>query len=205
MPRTYKKRRVARFPEGGPGFDANACVTADCQNFGNPSISNEGQDELYMLVGLGTDSEGPLLGFQCRACKRTGEQYSNLAIGEEKARYMKALTRGLLGSCRTDGCTGNGLDVTTSPDQYSKFSYTAIGSPRFRCADCRKTFSALPMKLGAVSIELNILHDAMVKPAMTPIPGPLRPGFRAIALGFRAPRLPPPLPSVWRRTALDRL
>lgn len=141
MPRTYKKRRVARFPEGGPGFDVNACVTADCQNFGQPSISSEGQDDRYILAGLGTDSEGPLLGFQCRACKRTGKQYSNLAIAEEKARYMKALTRGLLGSCRTDGCPGNGLDVATSPEQYSKFGYTAIGSPRYRCADCRKTFS----------------------------------------------------------------
>lgn len=66
---------------------------------------------------------------------------SNVGVHEEYSRISNYLERPLLGACKNEECQNHGIDLSEDGDYYYKHSETEIGSPRYRCRACGKTFS----------------------------------------------------------------
>ena len=65
---------------------------------------------------------------------------SNLAIKEETDRLARYLELKPEVTCPDDTCRNHGVGITT-PKAYQSFGVTSTGAKRFRCIECKKTFS----------------------------------------------------------------
>lgn len=81
----------------------------------------------------------------CTGCGESFTLKSNQAVMEELARLWRAHELDPGTGCLEGSCSNYGQTVQARPEFYQRFGTTAIGSPRYRCKNCRTTFST-PVK-----------------------------------------------------------
>jgi transposase-like protein len=94
-------------------------------------------DDRYVVVGT---SDTSLI--KCRACGESTSFVSNAAVAEERDRLLKLMAPRSRGACRSEDCPHYGHDVGQHPQHYQAFGRTSVGSQRYRCRGCKKTFSS---------------------------------------------------------------
>lgn len=128
-----------RIPLEHGGFQVNHCKSPVCQNYGVPpeQASVRGKN-CYIL-----DSRNR--GISLCICTFCGEGFplkSNLGIAEEVERMAAYLSPPDAVFCRNDACANHIDQVPVgTAGAYASFGKTSIGSPRWRCSVCNKTFS----------------------------------------------------------------
>ena len=145
--KTTKPKRP-RIPKTVDGIQVNYCKNVKCANYGTPASSQEqprgpgaakrGRDN---YTKDGRKKKVPSL--KCDLCGEKSVMKSNLAISEEVTRYSQYLQPAEPPSCPNERCTNSNsyMNVVDAPREYIKYGTTAIGSPRYKCRKCSKTFS----------------------------------------------------------------
>ncbi len=139
----------SRVPPAIDGIQVNFCKNPTCANFGVPPKvgSKRGGSRTspppapgmgdYVVVAAGK-------GFPVLKCKLCGEYppiKSNLGIAEEVARLSSYLYRYSEPTCPNPACLNHGVGISAGAAYYHAFGLTDIGSQRYRCRRCGKTFS----------------------------------------------------------------
>lgn len=131
-----------RVPPASDGIQLNFCKTPTCQNFGIPveETSTKGtasrtNPNRYTIIASGKGL--PMA--RCNACGESFSLKSNEGMAEERARMRPKLSEPC---CPHEDCHQHGLGVSAGKPFYSSFGKTAIGSPRYKCMACSRTFSA---------------------------------------------------------------
>jgi hypothetical protein len=122
------------------GLQLNCCRNALCDSFGQQPDEvmwhRNGEVDRYVAVGTGSSSA-----LRCRTCKEHTSLASNLAVVEERDRLLALMAPPSGGACGNEECAYQGRDALLHPELYQAFGRTAVGSKRYRCRGCRKTFS----------------------------------------------------------------
>lgn len=132
-----------RIPAEAGGIQINFCKTPTCVNFGvaedaDVAKFSKSPASRYRLAGAG--KHYPHL--VCKACSISFPVKSNLGILEELGRMQAEHVRERAApSCPITSCANHGLGVSLGKAYYSAFGTSAIGSPRWKCKACGKTFS----------------------------------------------------------------
>lgn len=133
--------RLPRVPEEFGGVQVNFCKNPSCANFGVPvsPASSRGKfaDNAYTVVAAGK-------GIPAARCNSCGEHFpfkSNRGIYEEFWRIYRQTHP--VASCPEVLCDHHRIPVDT-PGAYQAFGQTTIGSRRYRCKMCGRTFSVKP-------------------------------------------------------------
>jgi transposase-like protein len=139
----------SRVPPEIDGIQVNFCKNPTCKNYGVPpktSVKRGGSRKVpsappesgdYVVVAAGKGM--PLL--QCKLCGEYPPIKSNIGIAEEVARMMGYLYPRDEPTCPNPGCLNHGVGVSAGKTYYYAFGLTDIGSQRYQCRRCRKTFS----------------------------------------------------------------
>lgn len=134
----------SRIPPEHAGIQINHCKNPTCVNFGVPEKEGvakwaKGGGNRYKLSSAG--KHYPHL--TCLACGSMFPMKSNRGISEELERIRAEGSAGQSEPCCPDeDCPNHGIGVSIGKPYYASFGKTAIGSPRWRCSACMKTFSA---------------------------------------------------------------
>ncbi len=143
----FKDGRAAkpRIPPEADGIQINFCKNPSCANFGIPASqtasrggATKGQPNAYTVVAAGAGL--PML--RCNGCGEHMPMKSNVGVAEELARMRRASSPAEEPSCPDEACANHSVPVSAGKAFYSSFGQTAIGSPRWKCKACGKTFSA---------------------------------------------------------------
>jgi transposase-like protein len=136
-----------QFPDGSErAIQVNFCKNPRCDNYGVPStlkkhahraksVAAPGTE--YILSGTGRGT--PRLG--CRLCKEAPPIKSNQGIAAELNRLMGHLAPSAPICCPTPNCPNRVFAVSARSKHYYSNGKTEIGSPRYKCRACGKTFS----------------------------------------------------------------
>ena len=131
-------RHYPRIPPEHGGVQVNHCKSPGCINYGVPAEqrSTPGSNSYTLDAHKGVSS------CICTSCGVEFPLKSNIGIVEEVERIAFYLSPPDPLSCPTEGCANHvdQLPVGTV-GAYASFGKTAIGSPRWRCNVCGKTFS----------------------------------------------------------------
>lgn len=134
-----------RIPPEADGIQVNFCKNPICENFGVPASQTASRGErakshpnAYTVVASG--ARMPML--RCNSCGEHLPMKSNAGVAEELARMRKASSPADEPSCPVEACANHAIPVSAGKAFYSAFGKTAIGSPRWKCKACGKTFSA---------------------------------------------------------------
>lgn len=136
-----------RVPGEVAGIQINFCKNPTCANFGvpvEPTVTRgPGAANPYTL---GASGKG-LPQARCNACGEFFPVKSNLGVAEEFARLRADTVREAC--CPEPLCANHRVPVTT-PKAYQSFGGTALGSRRYRCKGCSRTFSVKPEGLNPI-------------------------------------------------------
>lgn len=124
-------------PAEADGIQVNFCKNPSCSNYGVPALNVEGRKKVndgYIASGGGTSTHF----LQCKVCGEHPPIKSNLAIAEERTRFLKELAVAPEPSCPTDSCPNHGVPVGKG---YQSIGLSPSGSQRYRCNLCKKTLS----------------------------------------------------------------
>ena len=139
----------SRVPPAVDGIQVNFCKNPVCGNYGvspKPSSTRGGSRKLpapppepgdYTVVAYGKG----LPALQCKLCGEFPPIKSNLGVAEEVARMSSYLYPRDEPSCRNPACLNHGVGVSAGKPYYYAFGLTDIGSQRYQCRRCGKTFS----------------------------------------------------------------
>ena len=134
-----------RVPPEADGIQVNFCKNPACKNFGIPASQESlrgpaasKRPNPYTVVASGANQ--PAL--RCNSCGEHMPMKSNAGIAEELARMRAASSPAEEPSCPDEACANHEIPVSQGKAFYSSFGHTAIGSPRWKCKACGKTFSA---------------------------------------------------------------
>lgn len=94
-----------------------------------------GMQDTYIIQASGDDNVPSLL---CRVCGEQPRIKSNVAIADERARFLKDLEVVPEPSCPDESCPNHTIPVGKG---YQSIGLTKSGSHRYRCNLCKKTFS----------------------------------------------------------------
>lgn len=139
-----KPKRHPRIPAACAGVQVNHCKNVHCANFGVVPPETRG------ATGLAPDGVGAytLSGSMerhrhliCHLCGRSTTMRSNAAIIQELARFDPLHSRMESACCQTVSCSSFGLSLLGSPEKYYLHGQTKAGAPRYRCRECRATFT----------------------------------------------------------------
>lgn len=140
-----RKAARSRIPPEADGIQVNFCKNPTCSNFGVPASQTvaRGPDAKsnpnpYIVVAAGAGF--PLL--RCNGCGEHFPMKSNAGVAEELARMRLAASLPGEPSCPVETCSNREIPVSAGKAFYSSFGTTDIGSPRWKCKSCGKTFSA---------------------------------------------------------------
>lgn len=140
MPKTFPSIRPSRVPPAVAGIQVNFCKNPVCRNFGVPAKERPkggtAKDGYHSVSG---GSGVPVL--SCRRCGEYPSIKSNLAISEERDRMLAYLAPPVEVSCPESKCANHGVPVSTGKAHYQSFGQTPIGSKRYRCKACDRTFT----------------------------------------------------------------
>ncbi len=135
-----------RFPDGSErGIQVNFCKNPRCANYGVPASLAKYARRAKAAPGLpGTDyrvggSGAGLPVLQCLLCGESLPIKSNAGVAEELARLASHLVEPDSG-CRNEDCPF--FNVPLNAELHNAFGKTAQGTPRYRCKDCKRTFTA---------------------------------------------------------------
>ena len=143
-----KDRKVGKAPSRVPpsvdGLQINACRNLACPNFGKPPFQKVGRGlygkkDGYRISGGWKPHVYRML--YCTLCGESLTLKSNHAVMEELDRLWKPLIPPAGPACKNKMCPNYCVSVDCAPAEYQRFGKTAIGSPRYRCKHCQKTFS----------------------------------------------------------------
>ncbi len=139
------KAAKLRIPPEADGIQVNFCKNPACSNFGIPASQTvargekaKAQPNSYTVVAAGAGL--PML--RCNACGEHMPMKSNQGVAEELARMRSASAASEEPCCPAETCSSHSVPVSAGKAFYSAFGQTAIGSPRWKCKACGKTFSA---------------------------------------------------------------
>ncbi len=145
QPESVFRSAKNRIPPEADGIQINFCKNPNCSNFGVPAsqTSTRGsaarkQPNAYAVVAAGAGV--PML--RCNSCGEHMPMKSNQGIAEELARMRQAQPSAEEPACPDAACANHSVPVSEGKAFYSSFGQTAIGSPRWKCKACGKTFSA---------------------------------------------------------------
>lgn len=140
MPKTFPAIKPARVPPEAAGVQVNFCKNPVCCNFGVPAKErpkgSTAKDGYHSAKG---GSGVPVL--SCRRCGEYPSIKSNLAISEERGRMLAYLDPPVEVSCPESKCANHGVPVSKGKAHYQSFGQTPIGSKRYRCKACGRTFT----------------------------------------------------------------
>jgi transposase-like protein len=152
-------RATPRSPEPVLGIDVNHCKTPSCDNFGVPiaatATRGPGAANAYTIVAYGK-------GIPSARCNACGEHFvikSNLGIQEEAYRILSGTWPA--DSCPDPMCSSHRIP-THVPKAYQSFGTTGIGSKRYRCKACGKTFSVKPEGINPIARQKQSDKNRMI-------------------------------------------
>lgn len=132
---------LPRVPPPVDGIDVNHCKNPRCSAFGLPVSSTvargPGAKNSHIIVAYGKDQPAA----RCNACGSHFPLKSNLGVAEELRRMRAELAPKPDPSCPDESCSNRDVPVSAGKSAYSSFGKTAVGSPRWKCKACGKTFS----------------------------------------------------------------
>jgi hypothetical protein len=135
-----------RLPLPFQGVNVNFCKNPHCPNFGiaadpedqrGKSKANSNQRSPYAVSGT---SDVAVLG--CRTCGISSVVKSNKAVWEEFDRHLQALAAPHGHRCTNRTCSNHFKSLDSHPGGYYRHGTNTSGDPRYRCRECRTTFSA---------------------------------------------------------------
>ena len=145
LPASVFKVPKERIPAKSDGIQVNFCKNPACSNFGVPASQTATRGaaarrspNAYTVVASGAAL--PML--RCNSCGEHLPMKSNAGIAEELAHMRQASSPADEPSCPDEACANHEIPVSEGKAFYSSFGQTAIGSPRWKCKACGKTFSA---------------------------------------------------------------
>jgi transposase-like protein len=137
-----------RAPAPVLGIDVNHCKTPTCVNFGvtvAPTVQR-GPGAVNAYTISATKAGVPAA--RCNACGEIFGLKSNLGIYEEAYRLLAQTYPAA--SCRDPFCRSHRVPTHVS-NAYQAFGTTKLGSRRYRCKACGKTFSVKPKGLNPIA------------------------------------------------------
>lgn len=132
-----------RFPAPVDGVQVNFCKNVRCAAFGVPEKPNRVRRSKfdapepgdYIRSGSKTETQ-----MRCGVCASDMPIRSNQAIVEELVRLSAHMVGKPAASCPHEDCDYYGSPITEA-GLYARVGKTKVGSQRWRCNSCRKTFS----------------------------------------------------------------
>lgn len=132
-----------RFPEPAEGVQVNFCKNVRCAAFGIPEKLHRVRRSKFAAAEAGDYiREGTTddIRLKCALCGSRNPVRSNKAIVEELHRIRSVTAADPSVSCPSPECENHGVPTTES-GRYARFGKTKVGTPRWRCNGCKKTFS----------------------------------------------------------------
>ncbi|MBO9193368.1 IS1 family transposase [Rhizobium sp. 16-449-1b] len=133
-----------RLPLPYQGVNVNFCKNPHCPNFGieaeledQRGRSSSNSRSAYRVTGK--KSESDLL---CMTCGGYSVVKSNKAVWEEFERHLQALALPHGHRCTKVTCSNHTKPLDSHPGEYYRHGTNASGDLRYRCRECRTTFSA---------------------------------------------------------------
>ena len=129
---------TTRIPPESDGVQFNFCKTPTCSNYGispDPiAARGPGASNKYMIAAAGRAM--PIA--RCSACGESFLLKSNIGIIEERNRFRPVFNEPC---CPHADCDQSGVGVSVGKPFYSSFGQSDIGSKRWKCMACMRTFS----------------------------------------------------------------
>jgi len=137
-------------PEIG-GIQVNFCKNPVCANYGvipglkkgahrSKALPDVAGTE-YRLTAKSRAGKGSIAGLVCLLCKESLPLKSNLGVAQEVERISAYLWEKREASCPNPACLNHGVVISTGKRHCSAYGRSAIGSQRYKCLSCKKTFS----------------------------------------------------------------
>lgn len=136
------------FPDGsGRAIQVNFCKNPRCANYGVPSTLKKGAHRSKAAPASGTEytlaaNGKDIPSLVCRLCAEAPPIKSNQGIVEELARMLGYMVPPTRASCPGEDCPNHDIPVSPKSKHYYSNGKTEIGSPRYKCRACGRTFSA---------------------------------------------------------------
>lgn len=138
---TQSTPATPRVPLAAHGVDVNFCRNPKCQNFGTPipqfASRGPGADNPYTVVANGKNIPAA----RCNACGETITLKSNVGVVEEAWRILS--THFPHATCPEPLCGNHRVPVHLK-GAYHAIGTTKLGSRRYRCLECKGSFSVKP-------------------------------------------------------------
>lgn len=148
-----------RIPEPVGGIQINFCKNPACANYGVPvaatATRGRGASNSYTIVARGK-------GLPAARCNLCGEHFpikSNRGVFEEFWRFHAETFSEVC--CPELLCASHWVPVST-PGAYQSFGATRLGSKRYRCKACSKTFSVKPAGLNPIRNQVQSDKNASI-------------------------------------------
>ena len=148
-----------RVPESVFGIQVNFCKNPTCANFGVPvaatATRGPGASNLYIVVAEGK-------GLPTARCNLCGEHFpikSNRGVFEE---FWRLHVESFPVACCPESICANYRVPVSTRGAYQSFGATRLGSKRYRCKACCKTFSVKPAGLNPIRNQVQSDKNATI-------------------------------------------
>ena len=142
---------LPKIPPEIDGIQVNFCKNPTCANYGVPPGLKKGAHRSkaassttgteYRLSSKSRSGASSVVGLVCLLCKESLPLKSNLGVAEEVARLSGYLWQKRGASCPHPACLNHGVEISAGKLYYSAYGRSEIGSQRYKCVECKKTFS----------------------------------------------------------------
>lgn len=140
----------SKVPPEIDGIQVNFCKCPTCANYGVPaSLKKYAHRSKAPTLLPGTEytldgknyGAGSVPSLKCLLCGEKPPIKSNLGIAEEVARLDTYLWEKREASCPNPACLNHGVGVSSGKPYYYSYGRSDIGSQRYKCRSCGKSFS----------------------------------------------------------------
>ncbi|UAX91744.1 hypothetical protein LAC81_22185 [Ensifer adhaerens] len=146
MPEIFSEtQKRLRLPLPFQGVNVNFCKNPHCPNFGVAAELEDGRgrsrsDNNRTPYKVSARDDNAVL--RCTTCGTSSIVKSNKAVWEEFDRHLQSLAAPLGHRCTKKTCSNHSKPLDSHPGEYYRHGTNASGDPRYRCRECRTTFSA---------------------------------------------------------------
>lgn len=148
---TWSSSVSSKIPPEIDGIQVNFCKNPVCANYGVPATLKKFAHRSkastllpgteYTLTGGSKTGTRSLVCLKCQLCGELPPIKSNLGIAEEVERLSSYLWVQREASCPNPACLNHGVVVSAGKLYYYSYGKSEIGSQRYQCRACSKTFS----------------------------------------------------------------